>query len=129
ISWATYSDVNAMLEALRPNAPVIAPELNTLILSLDGLNPIPIQKRDALYTLAPAADGSLREVSQAAMHQMHATIFDRVEKLRELPPKPTGIACGDQRLAYNPKPFYLKEKAGATKVTTSTQTTTSLNNE
>lgn len=97
VSWATYSDVNAMLEGLRPNAPVIAPQLNTLIISLDGLNPIPVQRRDALLTLAPAADGSLRVTSDSAMHQMHATIFDRVQKYkedREVQP-PAGINCGD----------------------------------
>ncbi|MGE3319425.1 MAG: autotransporter domain-containing protein [Candidatus Berkiella sp.] len=98
ISWATYSDVNSMLEALRPNAPVIAPQLNTLILSLDGLNPIPIQRRDALLSLAPAADGSLRVTSDAAMHEMHATIFDRVQKYKEdrEVKVPAGINCGDE---------------------------------
>lgn len=97
VSWATYSDVNAMLQALRPNAPVIAPQLNTLIISLDGLNSIPIQQRDALLTLAPAADGSLRITSDSAMHQMHATIFDRVQKYKEErePKVPAGINCGD----------------------------------
>lgn len=126
ISWATYSDVNSMLQALRPNAPVIAPQLNTLILSLDGLNPIPIQHRDALFTLAPAADGSLRVVSESANHQMYATIFDRVEKVREPKPAPTGIACGDQRLAYNPKPFFLKDSSSsrAQKTTTTKAQTT-----
>lgn len=119
ISWATYSDVNAMLEALRPNAPVIAPQLNTLILSLDGLNPIPIQRRDALFTLAPAADGSLRMVSDSAMHEMHATIFDRVQKLKAAD-EVKGIACGDQHLAFEPKAYWSKKKATpvAEKITT-----------
>lgn len=125
ISWATYSDVNAMLEALRPNAPVIAPQLNTLILSLDGLNPIPIQRRDALFTLAPAADGSLRMVSDAAMHEMHATIFDRVQKYKEISETKTGIACGDQRLAFEPKAYWSKKKTDlAPQQPTATKTAT-----
>jgi len=121
ISWATYSDVNAMLQALRPNAPVIAPQLNTLILSLDGLNPYPIQHRDALFTLAPAADGSLRMVSETANHAMYMTIFDRVEKLKVVEAK-TGIASGDQRIAYNPKAYWQKNKTApdATKTATTT---------
>lgn len=124
ISWATYSDVNSMLQALRPNAPVIAPELNTLILSLDGLNVIPIQHRDALFTLAPAADGSLRVVSESTNHQMYATIFDRVEKVRAPKPAPTGIACGDQRLAYTPKPLFKSDKSSTTTQDATTTTTT-----
>lgn len=125
ISWATYSDVNAMLEALRPNAPVIAPQLNTLILSLDGLNPIPIQRRDALFTLAPAADGSLRMVSDGAMHEMHATIFDRVKKVKEVSETKTGIACGDQHLAFDPKAYWSKKKAESTaEKATATKTAT-----
>lgn len=122
ISWATYSDVNAMLQALRPNAPVIAPQLNTLILSLDGLNPYPIQHRDALFTLAPAADGSLRMVSETSNHLMYATIFDRVEKLKCAEVK-TGISAGDQRIAYNPKAYWQKNKAATTTVTTPATTT------
>ncbi len=122
ISWATYSDVNAMLQALRPNAPVIAPQLNTLILSLDGLNPYPIQYRDALFTLAPAADGSLRMVSETANHAMYATIFDRVEKLKCTEEK-TGISFGDQRIAYNPKAYWQKNKAASTTATSTTTKT------
>ena len=130
ISWATYSDVNAMLEALRPNAPVIAPQLNTLILSLDGLNPIPIQRRDALFTLAPAADGSLRMVSDGAMHEMHATIFDRVKKVKEVSETKTGIACGDQHLAFDPKAYWSKKKAESTaEKATATKTATTATTE
>jgi outer membrane autotransporter protein len=122
ISWATYSDVNAMLQALRPNAPIIAPQLNVLILSLDGLNPYPIQQRDALFTLAPAADGSLRMVSESTNHMMYATIFDRVEKLKCNEVK-TGISSGDQRIAYNPKAYWEKNKAAATATPSKTSTT------
>lgn len=129
ISWATYSDVNAMLQALRPNAPVIAPQLNTLILSLDGLNPYPIQHRDALFTLAPAADGSLRMVSETANHAMYMTIFDRVEKLRPVEPKSVcGVASGDQHIAYNPKAYWQKNKSTLATTKTATTSTATMSN-
>lgn len=88
--WATYSDVGAMLEAFRPVAPVQSPEINTLIIALDAL---PSQDRiDALQTLAPLADGSLRAASDGAMRQVLCVIGDRLMKVQY----DSGVSSGDE---------------------------------
>lgn len=94
---AVYPDVASMLEAVRPTAAVTAPELNALIIAIDAL-PTAQQKFDALQTLIPSADGSLRAASEGPMNQMYAVINDRLLRVAH----ETGLSSGDEVKAKSP---------------------------
>jgi uncharacterized protein with beta-barrel porin domain len=87
---AFFPDVASMFEAIRPTAAVTAPELNTLIIAIDAL-PTPEQKFDALQTLIPSADGSLRAASEGPMSQMYAVVNDRLIRVAA----ESGVSSGD----------------------------------
>ena len=92
-SHATYPNLASMLEAFAPDAPTQSPDLNTLILSINSLAPFPAVQNDALLTLVPLADGSLRAASDGPMWQILSVIAERlltIEKGVE-----TGYAAGD----------------------------------
>lgn len=89
-SYATYSNVQSMLDALRPTAAVNAPELNQLIIALDGL-PTDQQKQQAFHTLSPLVDLSILSASESANRQMAKRLNQRV--LEVLPAQ--GFASGD----------------------------------
>ncbi|MGD9592729.1 MAG: hypothetical protein AB7V32_09435, partial [Candidatus Berkiella sp.] len=90
-SFAAFPDVNSMLNAIRPTAPVDAPELVNLIAAIDAL-PTEQQKFDALQTLVPSADGSLRAASEGPMRQMESVLYDRLIKMKST----TGVSSGDE---------------------------------
>lgn len=96
-SYATFPDLYSMLEAFAPQAPTNAPELNNLILSINSLAPYPTLQYNALLTLVPLADGSLRAASDGPMWQILTVIAERlltVDKGQE-----TGYAAGDEGIA------------------------------
>lgn len=93
-SHATFPDLHSMLEAFAPQAPANAPELNNLILSINSLAPFPEVQYNALLTLVPLADGSLRAASDGPMWQILSVIAERlltVDRGEE-----TGYAAGDE---------------------------------
>ena len=96
---AAYSDVSAMFDAIRPTAAVTAPELADLIAAIDAL-PTEQQKFDALQTLVPSADGSLRAASEGPMRQMESVLYDRLIRIKAPSSNgketATGIASGDE---------------------------------
>lgn len=93
-SQATFPDLNSMLQALAPVAPVQAPELNPLILSLNALAPYPAVQSDALFTLVPLADGSLRAASDGPMWQVLSVIAERLLTI-EQGEETSGYSAGD----------------------------------
>lgn len=111
-SHALYPDVDSMLEALRPTAPVDAPELNTLILALDAI-PTEQARRDALETLIPTRDGSLRTNSET-MHQFHSVLFERLVKVKKAQ---TGVNSGDAPETPNVKESNKQESVETKKET------------
>lgn len=88
---APFPDVDSMLEAIRPNAAINAPELNSLIIALDAL-PTEQQKFDALQSLIPTADGGLRAASEGPMRQILSVLNDRLIKVTQ----ESGISGGDE---------------------------------
>lgn len=89
-----YPDVDSMFNALRPTAAVTAPELNDLIIALDAL-PTEQQRFDALQTLIPSADGSLRAASEGTMRQMESVLYDRLIRIKSA----QGVSSGDVKEA------------------------------
>jgi len=98
-SWATFPDLNSMLQAYRQTAQVTDSPLYPLILALDDLNSEPDLQAAALLTLIPVADGSLKSASDGAMRQMLSVIGDRLIRLPP-PDKASepdeGVASGDE---------------------------------
>ncbi len=90
-AWAVFTDISAMFDALRPTAAVDAPELNQVIIAIDAL-PTQQQKLEALQTLIPSADGSLRVASEGPMRQMESVLYDRLIRIK----KDTGLSSGDE---------------------------------
>ncbi|MBS0285780.1 MAG: autotransporter outer membrane beta-barrel domain-containing protein [Proteobacteria bacterium] len=86
-----YPDVGSMLQALQPTAAVTAPELNDLIIALNAL-PTEQQRFDALQTLIPSADGSLRAASEGPMRQMESVLYDRLIRIKTA----SGVSSGDE---------------------------------
>lgn len=106
-TFALYPDVESMLEALRPTAAQDAPELNTLIIALDAI-PNDDARRDALETLNPLRDGSLRAASEGPMQQFHNVLFDRlvhVEKNHK-----AGVNSGDLQMHFKKVADQIKNK-------------------
>jgi len=90
-----FPNVESMLLALEPTAAATAPELNALIIALDAI-PTPQLEFDALQTLIPSADGSLRAASEGPMRQMLCVVNDRLLKVTK---GESGYSGGDQPVA------------------------------
>ncbi len=122
-SNATYPTLESMLDNFAPIAPNRAPELNQLIIRLNALAPYPQLQQDALLTLVPLADGSLRAAIDGPLRQVNSVIGERlllVDMNEE-----TGYAAGDEpptaktseSTAKDPKPAdnTVKVEAGKAK--------------
>lgn len=68
-SQAQFSSVHTMLEGLRPTAAANAPQLNQVILALDGL-PANQDKAAILSTLVPITDLSILSASESANRRL-----------------------------------------------------------
>jgi outer membrane autotransporter protein len=99
-SHATYPTLESMLDNFAPVAPVYAPELNQLIIRLNALDPYPQLQQDALLTLVPLADGSLRAAIDGPMRQVMSVIGERllIVDMNE----DAGYAAGDEPVATHP---------------------------
>lgn len=96
--YATFPDVDSMLQNLRPIAPLTAPQLFYLTLALDAMVPYEPIRDDALLTLTPLADGSLRVVSQVANWQEMSVIGNRLQIMHD---QRRGFSSGDQTPQLN----------------------------
>lgn len=90
-SHAHFPNVHTMLEALRPTAPVAAPQLNQVILAIDGLPPVQ-DKQNVLATLVPMANLSVLAASETANRRMIKRLNERVLELHE---EGSGYNSGD----------------------------------
>ncbi len=86
-----FPNVESMFQAIAPEAAETAPELNSLIIAIDAL-PTDQQKFDALQTLIPSANGSLRAASEGPMRQMESVLYDRLIKVKKV----SGVSSGDE---------------------------------
>tara|TARA_R110002110_G_scaffold383245_2_gene594589 strand:+ start:23639 stop:25138 length:1500 start_codon:yes stop_codon:yes gene_type:complete len=90
-TWAnSYPDVRSMFEAIRPDAPVIAPDINAVILAIDAL-PTEQQKNKAYSTLAPRTDLSLIATSDSANRAFVKRLNRRLLEIKTQ----TGVSSGD----------------------------------
>ncbi len=89
-SYATYSNVESMLDALRPTAAANAPELNQLIIALDA-SVTEQQRQQSLHSLSPLVDLSILSASESANRQMVKRLNQRVLEIKHA----NGFSAGD----------------------------------
>lgn len=94
-AWAIFPDVDSMLHAAEPSVCAAGSEICNLIDDLNALEVVPQQHFDALQTLIPVADGSLRAASDGAMRQVLSSINERLI-LVKVKNAYTGFAAGDE---------------------------------
>ncbi len=97
-SFAAFSDVGSMFDALRPTAAATSSELYYLIAAVDAI-PDPQARYDALLTLVPSADGSLRAASEGPMRQMDSVLYDRLMRVKAT----SGVSSGDDNSLLHAK--------------------------
>lgn len=125
--WAIYPDVDSMLQAARPtfSCPQSGSEFCNLYIDLDQLVPLPEQRYDALQTLIPSADGSLRAASDGTMRLVVEVINDRLMRVRPKESTSSGYSSGDEQPSTAlSKPATLPISKPATTSTGKSPTTT-----
>lgn len=89
-----FPDLHSMFQNFTPIAPTRAPELNRVIVAINALAPYPTYQYNALLTLVPLADGSLRAATDGPMRQIMTTMGERllIVDMRE----ESGFSAGDE---------------------------------
>ena len=92
VQASPYQNVDSMLQAARPSACAAGSELCTLVQDLDPLRQYEPLRSNALLTLIPVADGSLRAASEGTMRQMMSVLNDRLRHVKYTRPLESSAA-------------------------------------